>query len=53
MFVRILLSVSLKDNGKSVPLNLPKNDRNNAASVLLRVPVLPIRNITNFGSYKT
>jgi hypothetical protein len=49
----MLFSVSLKDNGKSVPLNLPKNERNNAASVLLRVPVLPIRYSTNFGMYNT
>ena len=49
----ILFVVSRNESGKSELLNLPKNDRNNAASVLLRVPVLPIRHITNFGSYKT
>ncbi len=46
----ILFAVSRNESGKSELLNLTKNERNNAANVLLRVPVLPSRQRTNFGS---
>ena len=42
-------AVSLNDIGRSDDVNCPKKDKNNAASVLFLVPVLPVRNRTNFG----
>ena len=46
----MLLAVSWKDMGRSVAVKLPKKESISAASVLFLVPVLPIRNNTNFGS---
>ena len=47
----MLLAVSWKDKGSSVAVKLPKKDSARAAKVLLREPVLPIRDKTNFGSH--
>ena len=46
----MLLAVSWNDIGRSLAVNLPKKDRNSAASVDFLDPVFPIRAVTNFGS---
>ena len=50
MLLKMLFAVSWNDIGRSLAENFPKNERNSAASVDLRLPVLPISAVTNFGS---
>ena len=50
MFESMLFAVSWNDKGRSLDVNLPKNDRNKAARVDFLEPVLPMSAVTNFGS---
>ena len=47
----MLFFVSWKDIGRSVAVNLPKNESISAVSVLFMLPVRPTSANMNFGSY--